>query len=354
MLHLPGQKGQPLHMKHAMAFAVLAGLGIVAAWSPSAALATWPSAVASIGWGVLGVALVRATRYWRRGWLVCAGAAPGSSLTLPRATGLRFVREGANMLLPLAAVGGDVIGARLLVHAGASGGFAAAVTIVDVMLQAATQLAFTLIGLGLLVWLGGDPAIVQAAAIGVVLAVPALGGFWLVQRQGGQRLIEAGLRRLAGGRDWRIFGALDVVYREMRGLYAAPGGALPLRAFAVHLSGWIVGALEIWIALRFMGHPLSFAEALVIESLAQALRGALFVMPGALGVQEGGLIALCAVFGLTAPAALALSLVKRMADVVVGLPGLVAWQVLEGRRLAQRSRGERVGSPGPAHMGDGA
>jgi putative membrane protein len=256
------------------------------------------------------------------------------------------------MLLPLAAVGGDVIGARLLVQAGAPGGFAAAITIVDVMLQAATQLAFTLLGLGLLVWLGGDPAVVQAAAIGVALAVPALGGFWLVQRRGGQRLIEAGLRRLAGGRDWRIFGALDVVYREMHGLYAAPGRLAV--SFAVHLGGWIVGAFEVWIALRFMGHPLGFAEALVIESLAQALRGALFVMPGALGVQEGGLIALCAVFGLTAPAALALSLVKRMADVVVGLPGLIAWQVLEGRRLARTRGHARAGAGVPAGKGDEA
>jgi putative membrane protein len=339
-------------MKHAMIFALVAGFCAVAVLVAVSGLGDVASAVASIGWGALGVALARAAAVIAAGlgWYVIAPR--GSSLTLKRAMGLRFVREGTNMLLPLAAIGGDVIGARLLAQAGAPGGFAAAITIVDVMLQAATQLAFTLIGLGLLIWLGGDPAIVQAATVGVALAIPALGGFWLVQRQGGQRLIETLLRRLAGGRDWRIFGAIDVVYREMRELYAARQ-RLGL-SFVVHLGGWIVGAFEIWIALRFMGHPLSFAEALVIESLAQALRGAVFIMPGALGVQEGGLIALCAVFGLTAPAALALSLVKRMADVVVGLPGLIAWQVLEGRRLAQRSRGRRAGSPEPVHKGDKA
>lgn len=327
-------------MKHVMVFALLAGVGAVAVLVAVSGFGDVADAVASIGWGALWVALARAAAVLAAGLGWHALAPKGSSLTLERALGLRFVREGTNMLLPLAAVGGDVIGARLLVHAGAPGGFAAAITIVDVMLQAATQLAFTLIGLGLLIWLGGDPAIVRAAAIGVALAIPALGGFWLVQRRGGQRLIETVLRRLAGGRDWRIFGALDVVYREMRGLYAAPRRLAG--SFAIHLGGWIIGAFEIWIALQFMGHPLSFAEALVIESLAQALRGALFIMPGALGVQEGGLIALCAVFGLTAPTALALSLVKRMADVVVGLPGLIAWQVLEGRRLAQRRNGDEA------------
>ena len=339
-------------MKHVMTFALLAGLGIVAVLVAASGFGDVVDAVASIGWGALGVVLARAAAVLAAGlgWYMLAPR--GSSLTLPRALGLRFVREGANMLLPLAAIGGDVIGARLLVHAGAPGGFAAAVTIVDVMLQAATQLAFTLIGLGLLVALGGDPAIVQAAAIGVALAVPALGGFWLVQRRGGQRLIETLLRRLAGGRDWRIFGALDVVYREMHGLYAARPRLLA--SFIVHLGGWIVGAFEVWIALRFMGHPLGFAEAVVIESLAQALRGAVFVMPGALGVQEGGLIALSAVFGLTAPSALALSLIKRMADVVVGGPGLLAWQILEGRRLAGSGNSARPASPEPAHNGDGA
>ena len=37
-------------------------------------------------------------------------------------------------------------------------------------------------------------------------------------------------------------------------------------------------------------------------------------MPASLGVQEGAMIAICAVFGLGAPVALALSLSKRAAD----------------------------------------
>ena len=56
----------------------------------------------------------------------------------------------------------------------------------------------------------------------------------------------------------------------------------------------------------------------MIESLAQAVRGAAFAVPGALGAQEGGLIALCGLFDIPAEAALALSLVKRFADLGVG------------------------------------
>ena len=64
---------------------------------------------------------------------------------------------------------------------------------------------------------------------------------------------------------------------------------------------------------------------------------AAFAVPGGLGVQEGGYVALCALFGIPAGAGIALSLLKRVADLVLGLPFLAAWQVLEGKR-ALRAR----------------
>src|SRR5262249_48921682 len=56
--------------------------------------------------------------------------------------------------------------------------------------------------------------------------------------------------------------------------------------------------------------------------------GAAFAIPSALGAQEGGLVLLCAVFGIPAEQAVALSLVKRAADLALGVPGLVGWQLL--------------------------
>jgi hypothetical protein len=42
---------------------------------------------------------------------------------------------------------------------------------------------------------------------------------------------------------------------------------------------------------------------------------------------------LCGMFGIPPDQAFALSLIKRAADLVIGLPGLVGLQVLEGKRL---------------------
>src|SRR5947207_1414742 len=87
-----------------------------------------------------------------------------------------------------------------------------------------------------------------------------------------------------------------------------------------------------------MGHPIGLGEALVIESLLHAIRGAAFAIPGSLGAQEGGLVLLCAIFGIPPEQAIALSLVKRAADLVLGVPGLVGWQMLEWDYLVPREQ----------------
>jgi len=94
-----------------------------------------------------------------------------------------------------------------------------------------------------------------------------------------------------------------------------------------------------------MGHPVGIAEALVIESLLHAVRGAAFMVPSALGAQEGALVLLCAAFGIPPEQAMALSLAKRAADLALGVPGLVAWQRLEWVRLAPTYRGEPAPEP---------
>jgi len=86
----------------------------------------------------------------------------------------------------------------------------------------------------------------------------------------------------------------------------------------------------------------------VIESLMHAVRGAAFAVPSALGAQEGALVLLCAAFAIPPEQAIALSLVKRAADLALGAPGLLAWQMLEWGRLLPSHRGSPVRAPAPA------
>ena len=114
--------------------------------------------------------------------------------------GLRFVREGANALLPLAQIGGDFIGARCLALRGVRGTLAAASVIVDVLMQAVSQLVFAIIGLILLMAMGGNELIVWPVAVGIALA-----------RAGARRLpAGAGRVRPAAGQQgcWRCSPAI--------------------------------------------------------------------------------------------------------------------------------------------------
>jgi hypothetical protein len=98
---------------------------------------------------------------------------------------------------------------------------------------------------------------------------------------------------------------------------------------------WILGAGEIWLGLYYLGQPIDITTALLMESLAQALRTAAFFVPGALGVQEGGYMIIGGAYGLSPEVALALSLVKRTRELLFGVPGLVAW-MLEGSATTMR------------------
>jgi putative membrane protein len=136
------------------------------------------------------------------------------------------------------------------------------------------------------------------------------------------------LTLFAGDRNWLLFGAIDDLFAQLDAFYSYHRGLI--RSVTWHLAGWFVGAIEVWVVLKFMGYHLDFGDAVIIESLMHAVRGAAFAVPGALGAQEGGLIVLCAIFGVPPEAALALSLVKRIPDLVIGVPGLVTWQAMEG------------------------
>ena len=82
-----------------------------------------------------------------------------------------------------------------------------------------------------------------------------------------------------------------------------------------------------------MNQSLPVLNIIALEALVYALRTIAFVVPSAVGVQEGGYVLIGAIFGLGPEAALALSLLKRAREVALGLPALIAWQFLETQRL---------------------
>jgi len=250
----------------------------------------------------------------------------------------RLTRDAGSEVLPLSQMGGCVLGARAVTVAGVPGPVATASTIVDLTLDFFAKLAFTALGLFLLLHLQPASAVALPITAGMVVAALIVIAFVVVQRHGFD-LFDRFARAL--GRGWadRTAAGAASVHTELGRTYRRRAGLWS--GFFLHLACWVASALEVWIALRLAGRALDFAVVLVIESLLYAIRTVAFAIPNAVGVQEGAYILLGGAFGLTPEMALALSLLKRARDLAIGVPALGSWQAIEGgrlwRRLAPRS-----------------
>ncbi len=276
---------------------------------------------------------------WRG--LLTPRLAPGrpSLPSLPLFWRLRIVREGIDSLLPVAQVGGEIVGARLLHRLGVPASLAGASIVVDVTMELLTQVLFLAAGLLALLALpgGGSDRSGAAGWVPVAWLLPAVGGMAallvLAQRFGALRGLELltgavarhvpGLADLAG-----LQAAAEAIYRR--------GSALR-RATGLHGFAWLLGTVETWAVLHALGLGVSPLQALVVESLGMAARSAGFALPGAIGVQEGGFVLAVAAAGLSGAAmpggvaagvtvGLALSLLKRLREICTGLTGLVLWR----------------------------
>lgn len=98
------------------------------------------------------------------------------------------------------------------------------------------------------------------------------------------------------------------------------------------MSSWVLGAGEVYIALKAMGQPATIANALILESIGQGIRAAMFLVPGAVGFQDGGYVGVGALLGIPGDAALGLALIRRARELAFGISGVVAWQIYEARR----------------------
>jgi putative membrane protein len=255
---------------------------------------------------------------------------------------LRWYRESANALLPAGALVGQAAAARLLARRGIAGDRAGATATVDLTLEAISQLFFTLAGVALLLAGGDGAGLLGFAAAGFGIALGGAAAMVLVQRRLPLKLLERGLARLA--RRWPALRPGWI--GELQGAILALHADWPRLVIAClwHSAAWVLGAVEIAGVLWLLGHNVTLAEALVIESLAQALRNAGFMLPGALAVQEGAIIGAAALVGVPPGLALAVALVRRAREVVISLPGLIAWQRAELRPMRSVAGGR--GAPG--------
>lgn len=240
----------------------------------------------------------------------------------------RLLRDAGDNLLVFLPGLGEVIGARALVLSGGRTRAAVTASALDKFAETVAQVPYIILAAVILLrgwrpgWTEALPggAAVATIAIGLAAVVAAIGCL-LRARDGFAGRFAAWIRGHAG-----------LLFAEMKTQKAGLPAAL-----ALHFVAWIMGGVQIWMAAQALDFGIDLFEGIALESAAYAGRAILFFIPAGLVTQEAGLVAAGMIFGLAPAEALALGLVLRLRDVVLGAP-LLAWPLHEYRHARKARR----------------
>ena len=308
-------------MKLALKLLVAAvGLALFAWFVHRAGVAEISRAFANLGWLAPVVLLPFGLVYLidTLGWRFAFGkeGVPGVGFgTLVR---IRWAGESINTVLPSAYIGGEAAKVQLLHKRGVPRMHSASSVVAGKTAQVLAQVAFIVIGsiAGAANLPAQSPAYVGMLAIALLATAIVAMLFWL-QRRGMFRTLAAvlpvraltsraeSLRQL----DDRIF----EFYRKDRRHFAL--------STAAYFCGWMADSLEILLVSYLLGMPIDFSQAVAAEAFIGVAKGLGIFVPGALGVQESGIVFLCLLFGMPPALGVAYAIIRRGRDVVYAAIG---------------------------------
>lgn len=255
---------------------------------------------------------------------------------LPFLWWIASVREAVGRLLPVGGVGGEIVGIRLTLWRLPDGAAVTASVVIETLLTIVNVYLFVAAGLCLVIALdSGSLAGSLLAGLAATLPVPLL-LYWLLRHGAVFARIERAVIGMLGEQSKlaALFGSAAKLDAELRLIFERRRDLLI--SLLWQLAGMVVGAFEVWLALRLLGHEISPLAAIALEALGLSIRHFAFFVPAGLGVQEAGFVLFGQWLGVPADAAIALSLAKRVRELGYGIPALLSWQWAETRRALRR------------------
>ena len=234
------------------------------------------------------------------------------TVPFPHLLAARLAGEAFNLTTPTASVGGEAVKAWLVrpwtpLTESLPSVIIAKTTIV---LGQALFLVIGLTAAGMA--LPSDSLVIRGMRWLLVVQVLAVGGFVVVQAAGTLRGSTQWLQKIGWLSD-RPLDTLTQINDELAHFYRREPHRLTL-SILYHFLAWLIGVLEPWLILRWIGLPVSLAEATAIEAFSTGIRFAAFLVPGYLGALEAGHMAIFAALGLGAPAGLSFTLIRRVRE----------------------------------------
>lgn len=267
---------------------------------------------------------------------------------------IRWCGESVNNLIPTAYVGGEALKVMLLARHGVPTAEGTAAALVSKTAQTVAQVLFLALGSAAFLASGVvQPGLRSAMAtvlVGGVLVVVVL--FWW-QRRGvftsllglSNRLgIRWGRLEKRRGRLLEMDRTIAGFYREQRGVFVAATGW--------YLLGWLLDSVEIWLTSRWLGMPLGWKQAVAIESFVGVVKVVGMWVPGALGVQESGIVALVRMAGGGDRLGATYALIRRARELVYAGVGWGMLMVGGGAPRAEENAGSAK-TPLASERGDG-
>ncbi|PIW27440.1 MAG: hypothetical protein COW30_10755 [Rhodospirillales bacterium CG15_BIG_FIL_POST_REV_8_21_14_020_66_15] len=257
---------------------------------------------------------------------------------------IRMVGEAFNTVLPAGGFGGEPVKAMLLKrHHAVSYREGTASIILARTVNLIGLVAFMLVGL---ILLSGHETAGRYGAFalgGFVFLSFGIGVVFGVQRFRATSWTGSRLGRTAIG--VRIGTALDHirdVEDRLHHYYAErPKRFVP--AVLLAFGNWVLGAAETYAILYFLGYPVTFGEAVIIESVIQMVRAITFFVPANLGTQDSALIVLAGAVTGVPEAGVALAAVKRIREIAFVLWGFALGSIYSLKalfRTAERGDGD--------------
>ncbi len=251
-------------------------------------------------------------------WHLTLPSLPQSALWLYRLFLARLAGEAFNNATPGASLGGEPVKAVLLKKCyEVDYGEGIASLILAKTINVIALVLFLALGLVFILRSDVLPGGYKLAAV-IGLGAFGLGvlGFFAVQRF---RVASWTGQWLARGALFRgLAKAMDQIRRMDERLvtfYTAHGKRF---AWALGLAwlNWAIGVVEIYYTMIFLGHPLTLAEAWILETAAQLVRAGSFFIPASIGVQEGAFLLVGAAITGSPTLGLAAGIVRRVREIL--------------------------------------
>jgi uncharacterized membrane protein YbhN (UPF0104 family) len=318
---------------------LLGGLALLAFIVSETDLGEVGRLVTAVGWGMAAILAVYFVAFLidTFSWQIALPTAPLDARWLGRLWLVRMIGEAFNNTIPAGTFGGEPVKAVLLKERYAIGyPEAAASLVLTRTVNLIALVAFLAVGFALiLVDPRLDAALKAVAATGLAAFSACIFGFFLVQRFRLASIVATWTARLPFAR--RIVGALEHVH-DIDARFVGFYSGAPARfasATLLALANWALGAVELWLALDFLGHPVTIGEAWVIESAAQLVRAGTFFIPASIGAQEGAFVVMCAAITGSPTVGVATALVRRIREVLWIGWGLALFSALRRARPAE-------------------